>query len=454
MFKKISILLSFIITFVNLFAFGNISFAQTPQPNISAEYAVLMDYTSGKVLYEKNSNSKLSPASTTKMWTAYLTLKYVKNLDEVVTVGNIGKIDGTSMHLVPGEQVTVRQLLEGLLLVSGNDAAVVLAQHVSGSIPDFVDLMNDEAKKVGAINTHFNNPNGLPDSDHYTTAYDMALMAREAMNNDEFRNIVNKKTLKVPPTNISPERTFVNTNKFLTGTTNIPYNGTNTDIKYDIVDGIKTGFTDDAGKCLLSSAKKNDMRLISTVFKTDGEPNLYTDSRTLLDYGFNNFNSKKVIDKNDFEDSKFIWYAKGRKLDYSPKYSYYTVINTGDSAPKFETKTKLNTIKLPIKKGDTVGTLEIYQDKEKNPVANVPIVAQNDVVNIFSLLLNNSIVKNMQSVLIIGALLIITFVILVLIIKKVRNIKRKKLIYDKNKSIYSNKKNDIYTSNKRRRRRH
>ncbi|WP_195336188.1 D-alanyl-D-alanine carboxypeptidase family protein [Paraclostridium bifermentans] len=442
MLKKVSVLLSFIITFVNLFAFGNISFAETPPPNISAQYAVLMDYTSGKVLYEKNSNANLYPASTTKMWTAYLTLKYAKNLDEVVTVGNIGNVGGTSMYLVPGEQVTVRQLLEGLLLVSGNDAAVVLAQHISGSIPEFANLMNEEAKKIGAKNTHFHNPNGLPDPEHYTSAYDMALMAREAMNNEDFRNIVNKKTIKVPATNLSPERTLINTNKFLTGTTTIPYKGQNTDIKYDIVDGIKTGYTDDAGKCLLSSAKKDDMRLVAAVFKADGEPNLYTDSRTLLDYGFDNFKSQKAIEKNDFVDSKFIWYAKGRKLEYAPKYSYYTVINKGETTPTFEAKANLNNIKLPIKKGDTVGTLEVYKDKGKNPVANIPLIAQNDVTNVFSSILNNPIVKSFQSIIIGAILIVVLFIVLVLVKKKVRRKKRRKNIYAKKKSnMYSNKKN-------------
>lgn len=447
MLKKVSVLLSFIITFVNLFAFANISFAETQPPNISAQYAVLMDYTSGKVLYEKNSNANLYPASTTKMWTAYLTLKYVNNLDEVVTVGNIGNIGGTSMYLVPGEQVTVRQLLEGLLLVSGNDSAVVLAEHISGSVPEFANLMNEEAKKIGAKNTHFNNPNGLPDPEHYTTAYDMALMAREAMNNDDFRGIVSKKTIKMPATNLSPERTFVNTNKFLTGTTTIPYQGQNTDIKYDIVDGIKTGYTDDAGKCLLSSAKKDDMRLICTVFKTDGEPNLYTDSRTLLDYGFDNFKSEKAIDKNDFVDSKFIWYAKGRKLGYAPKYSYYTVINKGENTPTFETKTKLNDINLPIKKGDTIGTLAVYQDKGKNPVANIPLIAQNDVTNVFSILLNNPIIKSLNLVIIGAISMIVVFVILVLVIKKIRKNKR-------NKSMYSKRKSNIYSNKKRHKRRY
>ncbi|EPZ55680.1 D-alanyl-D-alanine carboxypeptidase family protein [[Clostridium] sordellii ATCC 9714] len=267
MIKKVSILLAFALTFVNIFAFNSVSFAETPPPNISAPYAVLMDYTSGKILYQKNPHAQMYPASTTKMWTAYVTLKHVKNLDEVVTVGNIGHIDGTSMYLVPGEKLTVRQLLDGLLLVSANDAAVVLAEHVSGSVPEFAKLMNEEAKKIGAVDTHFNNANGLPDTQHYTSAYDMALMAREAMSNDVFRKIVSTKMMRIPATPLYQERFLKNTNQFLTGSGQIPYDGKMVDIQYNIVDGIKTGFTDDAGKCLLSSAKKDDMRLISQYLK-------------------------------------------------------------------------------------------------------------------------------------------------------------------------------------------
>ena len=147
MLKKVSILLAFILTFINVFTFNNVSFAETQAPSISAKYAVLMDYTSGKILYEKNPHEKMYPASTTKVWTAYVTLKHVKNLDEVVSIGNIGDIDGSSMYLKPGEKLTVRELLEGLLIVSANDAAVVLAEHVSGSVPEFAKLMNEEAKK-------------------------------------------------------------------------------------------------------------------------------------------------------------------------------------------------------------------------------------------------------------------------------------------------------------------
>ena len=118
----------------------------------------------------KKSPRKIVSASTTKVWTAYVTLKHVKNLDEVVSIGNIGDIDGSSMYLKPGEKLTVRELLEGLLIVSANDAAVVLAEHVSGSVPEFAKLMNEEAKKIGAVDTHFNNANGLPDLQHYTSA--------------------------------------------------------------------------------------------------------------------------------------------------------------------------------------------------------------------------------------------------------------------------------------------
>lgn len=448
MIKKVSILLAFALTFVNIFAFNSVSFAETPPPNISAPYAVLMDYTSGKILYQKNPHAQMYPASTTKMWTAYVTLKHVKNLDEVVTVGNIGHIDGTSMYLVPGEKLTVRQLLDGLLIVSANDAAVVLAEHVSGSVPEFAKLMNEEAKKIGAVDTHFNNANGLPDTQHYTSAYDMALMAREAMSNDVFRKIVSTKMMRIPATPLYQERFLKNTNQFLTGSGQIPYDGKMVDIQYNIVDGIKTGFTDDAGKCLLSSAKKDDMRLISAVFKADGDTNLYVDSRTLLDYGFNNFKSEKSIDKSTYTGSKSIWYSKERKLDYVPKYSYYTVINKNEENPTYKTEVKLNDFKLPIKKGDTVGTLEVYKDDEKKPIANIPLIAQNNVTNLFKSILNNKIVKFIISALT-GVLgLIVLFILLVLLRKKIRRNKRRNYMYNKKKNIYSNKKN-IYSSKKR-----
>lgn len=456
MIKKTSILLAFILTFVNLFAFNSVSFAETPSPSITAPYAVLMDYTTGEILYKKNPHAKLYPASTTKAWTAYVTLKHVKNLDEIVSVGNIGNIGGTSMYLVPGEKLTVRQLLYGLMLVSANDAAVVLAEYVSGSVPEFAQLMNEEAKKVGAKETHFNNANGLPDDNHYTTAYDMTLMAREAMSNSTFREIVRTKMYKIPATDLYPERFLKNTNKFLTGDFKIPYDNNMVDVQYDIVDGIKTGYTDAAGKCLLSTGKKDGMRLISAVYKANNDINLYADSRTLLDYGFNNFNSEKSIDKNNYLNYKSIWYSKERKLEYMPKYSYYTVFNKGEKQPIYKTETKLNNIDLPIKRGDTVGTLEVYKDNDTKAIAHIPLIAQNDVNNIFTIILNHPIVKGTLSFIGIVLSVIASFITLVLIKKKIKRNKRRKAMYSKkrniyskkNKSIYSNKKRNIYSNKK------
>lgn len=221
----------------------------------------------------KISIQRYTLASTTKIWTAYLVVKNVKNLDEPVEITEPPGVDGSSMYLEVGEIFTVRELLQGLLIHSSNDAAVVLAKYVSGSTQDFAQLMNKEAKKAGALNTHFNNPHGLPDDNHYTTPYDMAMLARKAMSEKVIREIVSTKSISFKQQNtatskINTSRYFTNTNLFLTSNDKITYRKQSIPIKYDIVDGIKTGYTDLAGRCLLSSAVKNDMRVIAAVFKS------------------------------------------------------------------------------------------------------------------------------------------------------------------------------------------
>lgn len=433
--RLLSILSAFLLTFTTMLCSSSISFADSSPPNIPAQYAVLMDYASGQVLYEKNAHEKLYPASTTKMWTAYIVLKYAKNLDEYVTV-TIDPVEGSSMYLKKGERFTVMELLQGLLLTSGNDAAVVLANHVGGSIEGFVDLMNKEALKIGAKDTHFNNPSGLPDDHHWTTAYDMALMSRKAMSNPTFRDIVNTKVVKFPANeNRQIDREFINSNKFLTGSSNhtIPYRNQQVPVRYDIVDGIKTGYTDAAGKCLLSSAKKNNMRLISAVFKNVGDE-MYVSSRTLLDYGFENFKSITAINKDDYTGVKKIWYSKERKLNYAPESNYYDVIGKNETTPTYKAETELNKIQLPIKKGDVVGTLKIYKNKDSEPVSNIKLIAQNDVNNIFTLILNNPIIKTILILILAFVALVVLFVSFVIIRKKIRRATR-----IKRRNIYSKK---------------
>ena len=312
--KKLSYLIVCLITMITLINSSIVAFADETYDNVNlmANYGVVIDYETGKVLGGKNIDSKVYPASTTKIWTAYLVVKNVKNLDEPVEITEPPGVDGSSMYLEVGE------LLQGLLIHSSNDAAVVLAKYVSGSTQDFAQLMNKEAKKAGALNTHFNNPHGLPDDNHYTTPYDMAMLARKAMSEKVIREIVSTKSISFKQQNtatskINTSRYFTNTNLFLTSNDKITYRKQSIPIKYDIVDGIKTGYTDDAGRCLLSSAVKNDMRVIAAVFKSFGT-NVYVDSRTLLDYGFENYTSKTIINKDDYTKTKRVLFTKEKEL--------------------------------------------------------------------------------------------------------------------------------------------
>lgn len=430
--KKIfSFVLTLLITFLPVFNTNNLSFADS-ELNLTAEYAILMDYETGQVLYSKNGNSKLYPASTTKAWTAYVVLKHVNDLNQVVEIKDLPIVDGSSMYLKEGEAFTVKELLDALLIHSSNDVAMVLAKYVGGSVENFVNMMNDEAKSIGAENTHFNNPHGLPDENHYTTAYDMALMARKAMDNKIFRDIVNTKSVKYPATEAYPyERYFENTNQFLTSRSKMNYKGQEVDIKYDIVDGIKTGYTDAAGKCLLSTGVKNNIRVISAVFKSTVD-DLYLDSRTLLDYGFDNFYVKEIVDKDDFIKNKKVFLSKEKKLIYQPETNYSVALSNNSNAGDYSIKTKLDNIKLPIKEGDKVGTLEVYKNKKLEK--SIDLVAKNDVTSIFAFFKENKLLYNVLKII----LLIIILVFIVFIIRKVNRKKKEK-------------KNSTYSKNRRRR---
>lgn len=431
--KFLSFLLAFLLS-ITTFS-GPISvFADSKDVSISSPNSVVLDYETGTVLYEKNGNKKIYPASTTKIWTAYLVIKNVKDLDHSIEIDKDLSVDGSSMYLQKGEIFTVRELLQGLLVHSSNDAAEVLAEYVSGSKEAFADLMNKDAMAIGAKNTHFNNPHGLPDKEHYTTAYDMALMAREAMSNDLIREIVSTKSLTfekcdTPTSRRFITRTFFNTNKFLTSTEKIKYKGKSVDIKYDIVDGIKTGYTDDAGRCLLSSAVKNDMRVISAVFK-DAGTDVYADSRTLIDYAFNNYYTQTIINKADYTKSKRVLFTEEKELLYEPEFNYKIVLEKGSKASEnYSTKVNLD-YDLPIKKGDKVGTLDVYNGKTLEKTIN--LVAKNDLNSLFGFITENTTVKYSIKL---ALALISLFIIFIIsrIIKKRRAIRRRKSIKFKRK---------------------
>ena len=413
------------------------SFADSKDVSISSPHSVVLDYETGEVLYEKNGNQKIYPASTTKIWTAYLVIKNVENLDDPIEIKEDPYVDGSSMYLEKGEIFTVKELLQGLLIHSANDAAELLAKYVSGSVEDFAKLMNKEAKAIGAKNTHFNNPHGLPDKKHYTTAYDMALMAREAMSNELIREIVSTKSITFKESNTSTSRRFVtrifkNTNKFLTSNEKMMYKGELTDIKYDIVDGIKTGYTDDAGKCLLASAVKDNMRVITAVYK-DTDTDLYVDSRTLIDYAFDTYYTQTIVNKDDYAANKRILFTKQKELLYKPEYNYKLVLEKGTKvSDEYSTETNLD-YNLPIKKGDKVGTLDIYNGKKLEK--SVPLIAQNDLNSIFAFITENQTVK--YSIRLLLALVTLFIIFVISRIFKKRRMKKKRL--NKHKRKYRKK---------------
>ena len=258
-------------------------------PALGAEAAVLMDFNTGTVLYSKNIHEELYPASTTKMMTALLTIENT-TMDEIVTFSHdaIFNVDSDSSRIGidVGEQMTVEQCLYGLMLGSANEVAYALAEHVGGSLEGFVNMMNERALALGCNNTHFINANGLPDENHYTSAYDLALIARECYKNEAFANISGTRTFTIPATNIqSQERIMDNHHLMVHG---FKY-------QYDGFIGGKTGYTRDARQTLVSCAERNGLRLICVIMKEES-PDQFLDTQKLFDYGFDGFQILNVKD--------------------------------------------------------------------------------------------------------------------------------------------------------------
>jgi D-alanyl-D-alanine carboxypeptidase len=285
--KFLTLLLSSILIFSNI---NYTAKAKASPPAVSADSVVLMDAATGTILYSKNMNAAYPPASTTKVMTALLTLEKAK-LDEMATVSpKVPFVDGSKIGLFEGEKLPVKELLYGLMLMSGNDCAETLAEHVSGSIGEFAKLMTKRAKELGCENTNFVNPSGLYDSSHKTSAKDLALIMREAMTHPEFREFVSTTIYQIPPTNLHPEGIHLaNENKLL-------YK--NSKYYYSAAEGGKTGYTIQSRFSYVASASKNGHRLIAA-FVHDENKSYYDDAKVLFEYGFNNFELAKLCSKGD-----------------------------------------------------------------------------------------------------------------------------------------------------------
>lgn len=333
------------------------------------ETAVLIEGSTGIVLYEKDSKKRMYPASTTKIMTALVAIEAINageiNLSDNVQVTeemlNGLAIDGSSIALKPGEIMSVDNLLKGMMIVSGNDAAMTIAYHVSGGIDAFCQRMNNKAAEIGLEETHFVNPHGLHDENHYTTAADLAKLSGVAMKNELFREIVDIAHIKIPPTNMTEkERYYINTNALLSTLRH-------TDYYYRGTTGIKTGTTDAAGSCLVASAKRNGMELISVVLNAEKSTDSYADSIRIFDYGFEKYEFVRAATENEIvgqADVKWGWSKDTVTL--SAVDNINVVVPKGTDTDKLEIKINLiENVYAPIKKGDVICTASVFlEDKE------------------------------------------------------------------------------------------
>lgn len=312
---------------------SNASDSEWPSaPDIVSQSAILIDADTGAILYERDAHAKSYPASTTKILTGLLTIENC-SMNETVTfssaaANSVNPIEDSNLGTLAGEQYSVEQALYGLLLYSANEIAYGLAEHVSGDLSTFVDLMNERAAELGALNTHFSNASGLYSPDHYTTAYDMARIARACYNNSTFVNIDSSYTYyTIPATNMYPQdRVFQHRHKMLK----------NREYYYEYCKGGKTGFTDESQYTLVTFAEKDGMRLICVLFKCPDENTRFVDTRTMFDWGFANF--KKVTSSSNQASSLYSssnYYNSSvfskNTIDFDLNATYITIPNNGDT---------------------------------------------------------------------------------------------------------------------------
>lgn len=324
---------------------------------ISSQNAILIEVESGKILYEKNAYEQAYPASTTKILTAILALENCE-LNEKVTASYNAIMsvpyDGTTAAIQVGETWSVEQLVDAMMVCSANEAANMLAEHIGGSIESFASMMNSKAKEIGAKSTNFVNPNGLHDSNHKTTVYDMAMIARYGMLNfPTFRKAASLTSFSLPDTDIydKGDRYFVNTNKMIIESSSYYY-------KY--ATGIKTGYTSSSLNCIVSSAEKDGVELIAVIFGAMGAQNRNNDNIALFEYGFEQLKSENfvsagaIIDTLEVDDAE----TDTENLNVVMGSNVTHTIPNDKSITDYIPTININSLKAPINSGDVVGSIE------------------------------------------------------------------------------------------------
>ncbi|HBH12063.1 MAG TPA: D-alanyl-D-alanine carboxypeptidase [Clostridiales bacterium] len=333
--------------------------------NLDCDASILVDADTGMVLFEYNAQKIKYPASLTKLMTAVVAMELIK-LDDILVVDDMTPftIDGSHIALEPGEEISFEHMINALLIASANDVAEVIAINSAGSVSAFVDIMNEKAKEIGMKNTHFMNPHGLHDDNHYSTAEDLAKLAVYAYQNDLIREIIQKRNYIIPPTNIKTEERYLNnSNRLLSAVgygNQILIDGYYVDIKYDGATGMKTGYTPEAKSTLIGSAKRGDVSLISVVM--DGYvTNVYSDTVKLLNFGFNDFSKINLINENTYYKNTNVDNATIEEIPLITKNGLSILLKNGVQN-QIKEELSLYPLELPIKKDTVVGHIDYMID--------------------------------------------------------------------------------------------
>lgn len=370
--KKIYLLLLFFLIPLNVSA-DELNLAE------NAKSAIMIEATTGEILYKKNEKERLAPASMTKIMSLILIMENIESgklkwNDIVVTSNYASSMGGSQVFLKPNEIMSVEDLVKAICVASANDATVAMAEKIAGTEKAFVKLMNDKAKELGAVNTNFVNSTGLPAKDHYSTAYDMSIMAKELIRHEKilsFTKIYEDYLRK----NTSNSFWLVNTNKLVRF--------------YDYIDGLKTGFTDDAGYCLTATGKKGNMRLITVVMKEDNTDNRTKDTIAMMDYGFNMYSVKNIISKDNKIGNIYINLGKEEYADISSLEDINIVNSNQDNEAKFTYEIETDNVTAPLSKGSVVGKITVYKDGKYFNSSNLIITKNIKKANIVKVFFRN-----------------------------------------------------------------
>lgn len=345
----------------------------------NAKSAIMIEASTGEILFQKNKDEKLAPASMTKMMSMLLIMEEIENgnlkWNEMITTSEkASSMGGSQIFLKVGEKMTVEDLLKGVAIASGNDAVVALAERVSGSEEQFVKRMNTRAQDLGLKNTNFINATGLTADNHYSSAYDMSLIAKELVKHEKILEFTSTYEDYLRKDTKSPFW-LVNTNRL---------------VRFkEGVDGLKTGFTDEAGYCLTATMKKDNMRLITVVMKEENTSKRSADTTKMLDYGFNIYMVQTILDEKTTIEKKKVELGKIITTEIVPKENITILNKKSDDQKNITYKTNINKIIAPVKKGDKVGTIDIIEDN--NIISTIDATVKEDILkaNILTIYLRN-----------------------------------------------------------------